>query len=72
MIVQPNKFTYLLPPGLFIDNLVEVAKKELAWEVNYSREAECTRKFKLLLSPYQDYTVPDIIGSLKFSFNSVG
>ncbi|KAK6621378.1 hypothetical protein RUM43_011684 [Polyplax serrata] len=58
------KIWNVFPRGLFIDNLVEVAKKELAWEVNYIREAECTRKFKLLLSPYQDYTVPDIIDEL--------
>lgn len=48
--------------GLFIDNLVEVAKKELAWEVDYSREARCTKKFKELLSPYTDYIVPEVIG----------
>lgn len=48
---------------MFIDNIVEVAKKELAWEVDYIREAECTRKFKKLLAPYPEYFVPDVIGN---------
>lgn len=53
----------MFPKGMFIDNIVEVAKKELAWEVDYVREAECTRKFKRLLSPYPEYFVPAVIGN---------
>lgn len=53
----------IFPKGMFIDNIVEVAKKELAWEVDYIREAECTRKFKKLLAPYPEYFVPDVIGN---------
>jgi aarF domain-containing kinase len=52
----------VFPKGMFIDNVVEVAKKELAWEVDYVREAECTRKFKKALEPYPEYFVPDVIG----------
>lgn len=47
---------------MFIDNIVSVAKKELAWEVDYLREAKFTKKFKRLLEPYPDYFVPDVIG----------
>lgn len=47
---------------MFIDSLVDVAKRELAWEVDYVREAECTKKFKELLAPYPEYYVPDVIG----------
>lgn len=47
---------------MFIDNLVEVAKRELAWEVDYVREAECTRKYKKFMEPYTDYYVPTVIG----------
>lgn len=47
---------------MFIDNLVEVAKRELAWEVDYIREAECTRKYKQLMESYSDYYVPAVIG----------
>lgn len=52
----------IFPKGMFIDNLVEVAKRELAWEVDYIREAECTRKYKQLMEPYSDYYVPAVIG----------
>lgn len=56
----------MFPKGMFIDNVVEVAKKELAWEVDYLREAECTRKFKKLLEPYPEYFVPEVIGLYYF------
>lgn len=48
----------IFPKGLFIDNIVEVAKKELAWEVDYVREADCTDKFRTLLQPFEEYYVP--------------
>ncbi|GBP54773.1 Atypical kinase COQ8A, mitochondrial [Eumeta japonica] len=54
----------IFPKGLFIDNIVEVAKKELSWEVDYIREAECTRKFKRLLEPYNEYFVPKVVDEL--------
>lgn len=55
----------LLHLGLFIDKLVEVAKRELGWEVDYEREAECTKKFKKLVEPYPEYLVPAVIGKFK-------
>ncbi|XP_026316526.1 atypical kinase COQ8B, mitochondrial isoform X2 [Hyposmocoma kahamanoa] len=63
-LVGVLKVWNVFPKGMFIDNIVEVAKKELAWEVDYVREAECTRKFKLLLQPYPEYFVPDVIDNL--------
>ncbi|XP_067011351.2 atypical kinase COQ8B, mitochondrial [Anabrus simplex] len=54
----------VFPEGFFIDNLVEVAKRELSWEVDYHREAECTKKFSELLKPYPDYLVPRVIDEL--------
>lgn len=56
------KYFDVFPRGMFLDNLMKVAKRELAWEVDYKREAECTRKFRELLAPYRDYYVPDVIG----------
>lgn len=47
---------------MFIDNVVEVAKRELAWEVDYIREAECTKKYRELVAPYNEYYVPEVIG----------
>ncbi|XP_068617543.1 atypical kinase COQ8B, mitochondrial isoform X1 [Battus philenor] len=63
-LVGVLKVWNVFPKGMFIDNIVEVAKKELAWEVDYIREAECTRKFKRLLAPYPEYFVPEVIDDL--------
>ena len=50
--------------GLFLDSVIEVAKKELRWECDYVREAECTRRFKELTKPYPELYVPEIIPEL--------
>lgn len=63
-LVGIMKVWNMFPEGMFIDNLVEVAKRELAWEVDYLREAECTKKYKHLISPYNDYYVPSVIDEL--------
>lgn len=47
---------------MFIDNVVEVAKRELAWEVDYVREAECTKVYRKLIEPYKEYYVPEVVG----------
>lgn len=57
----------LFPKGMFIDNLVEVTKRELAWEVDYIREADCARKYRKLIQPYPDYYVPATIDELSTS-----
>ncbi|KYN40731.1 Chaperone activity of bc1 complex-like, mitochondrial [Trachymyrmex septentrionalis] len=54
----------MFPEGMFIDNVVEVAQRELAWEVDYTREAECTKKYKELIMPYPEYYVPIVIDDL--------
>uniref|UniRef100_A0A1B6ESG4 ABC1 atypical kinase-like domain-containing protein n=1 Tax=Cuerna arida TaxID=1464854 RepID=A0A1B6ESG4_9HEMI len=54
----------IFPEGMFIDNVVEVAKRELNWEVDYVREAECTKIFQSLLKDYHDYYIPRIIDDL--------
>lgn len=63
-LVGVLKVWKIFPEGFFIDNIVEVAKRELSWEVDYIREAQCTKKFKELLAPYPQYIVPDVIDSL--------
>ncbi|XP_046751518.1 atypical kinase COQ8B, mitochondrial [Diprion similis] len=60
-LVSVLKIWNIFPEGMFIDNVVEVAKRELAWEVDYVREAECTRKYRDLISPYSDYYVPKVV-----------
>ncbi|XP_032685047.1 atypical kinase COQ8B, mitochondrial [Odontomachus brunneus] len=63
-LVGIMKVWNIFPEGMFIDNVVEVAKRELAWEVDYIREAECTRKYREFVAPYPDYYVPMVIDEL--------
>ncbi|XP_077259868.1 ubiquinone biosynthesis protein COQ8, mitochondrial isoform X1 [Temnothorax americanus] len=63
-LVGIMKVWNVFPEGMFIDNVVEVAKRELAWEVDYTREAECTKKYRELIMPYPDYYVPAVIDDL--------
>ncbi|KAL6442096.1 hypothetical protein ACFW04_002424 [Cataglyphis niger] len=63
-LVGIMKVWNMFPEGMFIDNVVEVAKRELAWEVDYIREAECTRKYRELMVPYPEYYVPAVIDNL--------
>ncbi|KAI2656104.1 Atypical kinase COQ8B, mitochondrial [Labeo rohita] len=39
------KMSVVLPDGLFADSSLEVLQRELAWECDYKREAECARRF---------------------------
>lgn len=54
----------ILPKGLYVENVMEVAKMELAWEVDYVREAECGRKFKNFLTDNNNFYVPEVIDEL--------
>lgn len=63
-LVGVMKVWNIFPKGMFIDNLVEVANRELAWEVDYIREAECTRRYKKFVEPYKEYCVPGVIDEL--------
>ncbi|KAJ8930342.1 hypothetical protein NQ314_016892 [Rhamnusium bicolor] len=56
------KMWNIFPKGMFLENLMTVAKRELAWEVDYVREAQCTNKFREILAGYDDYYVPYVIG----------
>lgn len=51
----------VFPPGIFIDNVVKVAKRELAWEVDYLREANYTEKYEEMVRKYKEYRVPKVI-----------
>lgn len=39
-------FLCILILGLFLDSAISVARKELAWETDYQREAQCSMRFK--------------------------
>jgi len=60
-VLQMSK---LLPDGLFMDQTVGVLRKELAWECDYIREAECSRKFRDLLSDDPSYYIPEVVPEL--------
>lgn len=54
----------VFPKGFFIDNFVKVAKRELAWEVDYLREAEYTSRFKEMIAQYPEYYVPTVVKNM--------
>ncbi|KAK4250735.1 ABC1 family-domain-containing protein [Corynascus novoguineensis] len=42
--------TKLLPKGLYLNKTIDNARTELAWECDYSREAECVERYRELLT----------------------
>jgi len=51
----------LLPKGLYLDKTIANARTELAWECDYTREAECQTRFRNLLASETDiFTVPKV------------
>lgn len=54
----------VLPKGLYIENLIQSARQDLALEVNYLYEAEQARKFRELIGTNSGYIVPEVIDSL--------
>ncbi|XP_051934887.1 atypical kinase COQ8B, mitochondrial isoform X2 [Hippocampus zosterae] len=58
------KLSVVLPEGLFADSSLEVLQRELAWECDYDREAECAKKFRSLLEGDTFFQVPEIIDEL--------
>jgi len=57
-----TSFVSIVNSGIFAENIIEVAKRELRWEVDYMREMECAKRFRILLQPYPDYYIPEVIG----------
>ncbi|XP_068441537.1 atypical kinase COQ8B, mitochondrial isoform X2 [Clinocottus analis] len=56
-----------LPEGLFADSSLEVLQRELAWECDYKREAECAKKFRSMLEGNDYFQVPKVIDELSGS-----
>ncbi|PAA56661.1 hypothetical protein BOX15_Mlig011779g1 [Macrostomum lignano] len=54
----------ILPAGLYADSAIAVARRELAWECDYQREAECSERFRKLLSDCQHLSVPRVLPDL--------
>ncbi|KAG0261506.1 hypothetical protein BG011_000970 [Mortierella polycephala] len=51
----------ILPRGMYLDNTIKVAQRELAWETDYLREAECIEEFGRLLQDDSDFQVPRLV-----------
>lgn len=57
----------VLPPGLFIDSVIKVTKKELSWELDYEREIEMCKKYSELINEHlknENFKVPKVIDNL--------
>jgi aarF domain-containing kinase len=63
-LVSMLKVWNVFPPGMFIDNIVKVAKRELAWEVDYDREAEFTVNFGEMIKSHPQFKVPKVYSDL--------
>ncbi|XP_026860530.2 atypical kinase COQ8B, mitochondrial isoform X2 [Electrophorus electricus] len=61
------KMSVVFPDGLFADSSLEVLKRELAWECDYRREAECTKRFRTLLEGDPVFRVPEAIDEFSTS-----
>lgn len=57
-------YSGMLPPGLFLDRVIEVANEELSEECDYVREAQNCVRFKRLLTPYPEFAVPAVVPQL--------
>ncbi|KAL4918042.1 ABC1 family-domain-containing protein [Aspergillus aurantiobrunneus] len=51
----------ILPRGLYLDKTIANARTELAWECDYTREAECGNRFRDLLKDDPVFYIPEII-----------
>ncbi|KAG9330206.1 hypothetical protein JZ751_021421 [Albula glossodonta] len=58
------KLGVALPEGLFADSSLEVLQKELAWECDYKREAECAKRFRTMLEGDPFFEVPAVVDEL--------
>ncbi|XP_074926697.1 atypical kinase COQ8B, mitochondrial isoform X3 [Chelonoidis abingdonii] len=58
------RLSAVLPAGLFADNTLRVLQRELEWECDYRREADCARSFRQLLAGDSFFEVPRVVGEL--------
>ncbi|KAJ1949555.1 hypothetical protein IWQ62_006712, partial [Dispira parvispora] len=53
-----------LPKGLYLENTIRVARRELKWETDYHREVQCLSRFRSLLANDPTFRVPHSIPAL--------
>ncbi|XP_072704888.1 atypical kinase COQ8B, mitochondrial [Ciconia boyciana] len=61
------KMSVALPEGLFADKSLQVLQRELEWECDYNREADCARTFRRLLRDDPFFSVPRVVDELTAS-----
>lgn len=54
------KYFSLFPPTMFIDDVIDKVKKQLAYEVDYLREADFQKKYGALIAQHKEYYVPKV------------
>lgn len=67
LLMTVLKYTNIIPKGLYLEEALVVAKKELKWEVDYKREAAASKKFKQAFKDHPNIYVPKIIPELTSS-----
>lgn len=55
---------------MYVENVMEVARVELAWEVDYVREAECGRRFRLTFYHLCTYLYKYVLSEKNFNLTS--
>ncbi|KAG8177350.1 hypothetical protein JTE90_020990 [Oedothorax gibbosus] len=63
-ITKMVKFWDFVPKGMFVENVMAVAKRELRREVDYINEAKSGKRFKALLESFPEYLVPQVYEEL--------
>ncbi len=63
-LLRVNRFTNILPPGLYAEHGVAEMRKELQAECDYVREANCQRVFKHTVGDDPFFYVPDVVAEL--------
>ncbi|XP_051965425.1 atypical kinase COQ8B, mitochondrial [Xyrauchen texanus] len=63
-LISVLKMSVMLPDGLFADSSLEVLQRELAWECDYKREAECAKRFRSMLKGDPVFEVPEVFDEL--------
>lgn len=53
-----------LPKGLYIENLIQSARRDLALEVDYLNEANNAKNFRQLIGTSDEFVVPEVIDEL--------
>ena len=63
-LVTLLKFWNIIPRGFYIESVIDVAKRELNWHVDYEREAQWGRRFQEFFADSPIYRIPKVIDSL--------